>query len=162
MCDTYSIFIVVCIWYPFLIDALDQLNVSLAENDILTGQWVFDRAPEVRILHALQEIVQLIALRWLDDFLGIPIVANVLVFVVPLHRNIADCIADVLFVRCVVISIFIFLLTLTLALLLIRLVQFVLESGYCVRLPISGRFDTLDFFGRLARCSINAVCGRRS
>lgn len=39
------------------IDAFDQLNVSLTDNNILPGLCVLNCAPKVRIFHAFQKIV---------------------------------------------------------------------------------------------------------
>ena len=89
------------------LDAFDQVDVVVGEDDVLPGLGVLDGAPEVRVFHALQEVVQLVAGLGLDYLVAVPVVPQVLVVVVPVLGDVADGVADVFFVGSVVVVVFV-------------------------------------------------------
>lgn len=54
-------------------------------------------SPVIGILHLVEKLIQLIFVSdWFKDLLAIQIISDVGIILVPLHRDVADGVADVL------------------------------------------------------------------
>lgn len=54
-------------------------------------------SPVIRILHLVQEFVELVlAPDWFEDFFAVQVIADVRIIFVPFHWNVAHRVADVL------------------------------------------------------------------
>lgn len=54
-------------------------------------------SPVIGILHLVEKLIQFIFVSdWLEDLLAVQVISDVGIVLVPLHRDVADRVADVL------------------------------------------------------------------
>ena len=74
-----------------LSDALQHLQLLLAQLDVLIVQLIVDGAPELGVIVASQQAVQVAFALALGDLATRPVIADVLLVVVPVQGYVANC-----------------------------------------------------------------------
>lgn len=74
-----------------LADALHHLQLLLAQHDVLVIVLVIDGAQRLARVIACQQRVQPVLARLAGNFLGVSVIADVLLIFVPLHGHTANC-----------------------------------------------------------------------